>query len=85
MALLPAEGWLALAFKSDNPGVWLLHCHIAWHASSGLAFQILERTGDIQKALGPERLDAVKETCKQWKQWDATERVNQEDSGKYIL
>ncbi|KAJ9221105.1 CAZyme family AA1 [Paecilomyces variotii] len=81
VALLPSEGWLALAFRSDNPGVWLLHCHIAWHASSGLALQILERTGDIHKALGPERLDAVKETCKQWKQWDATERVNQEDSG----
>ncbi|KAL1847322.1 hypothetical protein Plec18170_008670 [Paecilomyces lecythidis] len=81
VALLPAEGWLALAFKSDNPGVWLLHCHIAWHASSGLALQILERTGDIQKALGQQRLDAVKETCKEWKKWDSTERVNQEDSG----
>ena len=34
-ALLPAGGFLAMAFRPDNPGAWLLHCHIAWHASSG--------------------------------------------------
>lgn len=28
VALLPAEGYLALAFKPDNPGIWLVHCHI---------------------------------------------------------
>lgn len=28
VALLPSGGWLAIAFKPDNPGVWLVHCHI---------------------------------------------------------
>ena len=28
VALLPQGGYLAIAFKPDNPGVWLLHCHI---------------------------------------------------------
>lgn len=28
VALLPLGGYLAIAFKPDNPGVWLLHCHI---------------------------------------------------------
>ena len=28
VALLPIGGYLAIAFKPDNPGVWLLHCHI---------------------------------------------------------
>ena len=28
VALLPAGGYLAIAFKPDNPGIWLLHCHI---------------------------------------------------------
>jgi FtsP/CotA-like multicopper oxidase with cupredoxin domain len=23
-----ASGWLALAFRTDNPGSWLMHCHI---------------------------------------------------------
>ena len=35
VALLPSAGYLALAFRPDNPGIWLVHCHIAWHASSG--------------------------------------------------
>lgn len=28
VALLPLGGYLAIAFRPDNPGVWLLHCHI---------------------------------------------------------
>ena len=28
VALLPSGGYLAIAFRPDNPGVWLLHCHI---------------------------------------------------------
>lgn len=35
VVLVPAGGYIAIAFKPDNPGVWLLHCHIAWHASAG--------------------------------------------------
>lgn len=32
-AHLPEGGWLALRFVADNPGVWLLHCHINSHLS----------------------------------------------------
>lgn len=28
VAMLPTNGWLALAFQSDNPGAWIMHCHI---------------------------------------------------------
>ncbi len=28
VATLPAGGWLVLAFPADNPGAWLMHCHI---------------------------------------------------------
>ena len=27
-ATLPGGGWLAIAFRADNPGAWLMHCHI---------------------------------------------------------
>jgi FtsP/CotA-like multicopper oxidase with cupredoxin domain len=27
-ANMPAAGWLVLAFETDNPGTWLMHCHI---------------------------------------------------------
>ena len=30
-----AGGYVAVAFKPDNPGTWLVHCHIAWHVSAG--------------------------------------------------
>ena len=28
VALLPRGGYLAVAFQPDNPGIWLVHCHI---------------------------------------------------------
>ncbi|KAM0805775.1 multicopper oxidase-domain-containing protein [Usnea florida] len=67
VALLPRGGYLAIAFKPDNPGVWLMHCHIAWHASSGLALQILERQEDIIPTIGP--LGATEAGCKSWDKW----------------
>lgn len=71
VVLVPANGFVAIAFKADNPGVWLLHCHIAWHASSGLGFQILERQDEILKKLTPERLAPVVDGCDKWKTWFA--------------
>jgi len=77
VALLYSGGYLALAFKLDNPGIWLLHCHIAWHASSGLALQILERQQDILPSIGS--LAATEETCKGWDAMNL--RFAQDDSG----
>lgn len=28
VAMLPADGWLVIAFETNNPGAWLMHCHI---------------------------------------------------------
>lgn len=85
VALLPSNGWLAIAFRSDNPGVWLLHCHIAWHASSGLALQLLERQDEILDVLGRQRVGAVEQTCIGWDQWlKDGEKIDQEDSGTFF-
>jgi len=65
VALLPAGGYLIIAFKADNPGIWLIHCHIAWHASSGLAMQILENVDDIQL----QDKAGLEKTCKNWDTW----------------
>jgi Multicopper oxidase len=67
VALLPANGYLILAFKADNPGTWLMHCHIAWHASSGLALQILEREGDIE--ISDDSMEKINRTCYNWDRW----------------
>ncbi|KAF2089865.1 multicopper oxidase [Saccharata proteae CBS 121410] len=79
VAFLPSNGYLALAFKPDNPGVWLVHCHIAWHASSGLALQILERQADILDTIGT--LERTNDTCKGWDSYVAANPIDQDDSG----
>ena len=40
-------GYTVIGFETDNPGVWLMHCHIAWHVDGGLALQYIERPHDI--------------------------------------
>ncbi|KAL8821166.1 MAG: hypothetical protein Q9191_007366 [Dirinaria sp. TL-2023a] len=42
VAFLPSKGWLVIAFPTDNPGAWLMHCHIGFHISEGLGVQFLE-------------------------------------------
>ncbi|KAF2660090.1 multicopper oxidase [Lophiostoma macrostomum CBS 122681] len=63
-ATLPAGGFLVLAFESDNPGAWLMHCHIPFHISQGLGLQFLERSDEIVSANGG--LSGLKDGCATW-------------------
>jgi len=63
-ATLPAQGYLVLAFESDNPGAWLMHCHIPFHISAGLGVQFLERMDEITGHIGS--LDETQKGCKSW-------------------
>lgn len=75
VVLLPKNGYIVIAFKLDNPGTWLLHCHIAWHASGGLALQILEDKDKVEELLGkdinPDQTarDQIDDGCAGWKEW----------------
>jgi FtsP/CotA-like multicopper oxidase with cupredoxin domain len=51
VAVLPSASYLVNAFYTNNPGVWLLHCHIGWHTSEGFALQIVERYSEIAALL----------------------------------
>ena len=31
------RGYVVLRFRADNPGLWMLHCHILFHQGSGMA------------------------------------------------
>ncbi len=64
VAQMPGSGWIVIAFKTDNPGCWLLHCHIGWHVSQGLGIQFLERKAEIQKLM---HLDQIEPTCDAWR------------------
>lgn len=41
--LVPAWGYVVIRFLADNRGIWALHCHVLWHAGSGMsmAFEVL--------------------------------------------
>ncbi|KAL3473071.1 Cupredoxin [Aspergillus californicus] len=40
--VVPPMGYAVLRFRSDNPGVWMFHCHIDWHLMQGLAMTFVE-------------------------------------------
>ncbi|KAI2623780.1 multicopper oxidase [Xylaria nigripes] len=79
VAMLPANGYLAMAFMNDNPGVWLVHCHIGWHTSQGLALQIVERSSDISSAVRDKV--ALNQTCTAWNNYQSSVKLEQDDSG----
>ena len=40
-ASVEAYGWTLIRVITDNPGMWALHCHIAWHTEAGMLMQLL--------------------------------------------
>lgn len=77
VAAIDQPGFLVIQFNQDNPGVWPLHCHIAWHVSQGLYLNILEKPESIKyKIPGP-----VKETCNDYNDWITSNVPFQIDSG----
>ncbi|RMZ70755.1 multicopper oxidase [Pyrenophora seminiperda CCB06] len=77
-AMLPASGYLVLAFQADNPGAWLMHCHIGWHTSEGFALQWVERMGEIGNITNKE---ALASNCVSWNEHSDAVALVQEDSG----
>ncbi|KAH8658262.1 multicopper oxidase [Xylariales sp. PMI_506] len=77
-AMLPSSGYLAIAFKTDNPGAWLMHCHIGWHTSEGFALQFIERQTEITNLLDATTLQ---DNCEAWSTYQTDEDVTQDDSG----
>ena len=76
---LAAGGHLVIAFQTDNPGSWLMHCHVAWHASEGLAVQFVEREREISRTLEPGSLEAFERTCERWHEYENEGVVYQQD------
>ncbi|KAK0107229.1 hypothetical protein ONS95_003931 [Cadophora gregata] len=77
-AMLPASGYLVIAFETDNPGAWLMHCHIGWHTSEGFALQLVERIDDIAAITD---YDTLNSTCAAWNSYVDESGVESEDSG----
>ncbi|KAI7980283.1 Laccase-14 [Camellia lanceoleosa] len=42
---VPTNGWAAIRFKADNPGVWFMHCHLDRHMSWGMDTVLIVKNG----------------------------------------
>ena len=38
--VVPDAGYTLVRFVADNPGYWLLHCHMSWHNEVGMALVV---------------------------------------------
>ncbi|KAK3230310.1 hypothetical protein Dsin_002191 [Dipteronia sinensis] len=43
--MVPAKGWVAIRFVADNPGAWLMHCHLARHLIWGMSTVLIVKNG----------------------------------------
>ncbi|RDL37517.1 uncharacterized protein BP5553_04950 [Venustampulla echinocandica] len=78
VAMLPASGYLVIAIKTDNPGAWLMHCHIGWHLKEGFALQLVERRDEILPLIDYETLN---QTCTAWDAYTRSHVVVEDGSG----
>ncbi|XP_013112818.2 uncharacterized protein LOC106090989 isoform X1 [Stomoxys calcitrans] len=49
---VPAYGYTIIRFYANNPGYWILHCHISIHSESGMA-AIIKVGDDVQMKMCP--------------------------------
>uniref|UniRef100_A0A1D1Y305 Laccase n=1 Tax=Anthurium amnicola TaxID=1678845 RepID=A0A1D1Y305_9ARAE len=47
---VPRNGWAAIRFRADNPGVWFMHCHFERHTSWGMATVFIVENGNSSEA-----------------------------------
>ncbi len=40
--MIPAGGYVVISFEADNPGYWIMHCHIEAHLLDGMAVIVQE-------------------------------------------
>ncbi|CAD6581208.1 MAG: hypothetical protein ASARMPREDX12_000394 [Alectoria sarmentosa] len=71
--------YIVLQYKTDNPGTWPFHCHIAWHVSGGLYINTIEQDALLEKRVLPP---VVANTCKAWDAYSASNVVDEIDSGE---
>ncbi|KAF9445939.1 multicopper oxidase [Macrolepiota fuliginosa MF-IS2] len=56
---------VAIRFRTDNPGPWILHCHIDFHLAEGLAIVFAEAPDDVASA-NPNPPADWKQLCPIW-------------------
>lgn len=60
--MLAPSGVTVIRFRADNPGVWLIHCHMEWHVEGGLTATLIEAPQELQRQRNPIP-QAFKDQC----------------------
>ncbi|KAJ9616095.1 uncharacterized protein PV06_06553 [Exophiala oligosperma] len=61
-----ASGYTVIGFETDNPGAWLMHCHIVWHVDGGLALQWIERPAEIKPYAASDQFQSECDSLSDW-------------------
>jgi hypothetical protein len=81
VAMLQRNGYLVLAVEGDNPGAWLMHCHLGFHGAWGMDLQIVEGARDavdlVRDGRDPGRLAQMHDTCEKWTRFQDDKKLNQ--------
>ena len=77
--MLEANSYIVIQYFQDNPGVWPLHCHIAWHLSAGMNWMVLEDPDAVENVMSIPSIMA--QTCRDWSAYTKTNVVKQIDDG----
>jgi hypothetical protein len=75
VAVLQPKGYLVLAIPLDNPGAWLMHCHIGFHAAEGMNIQIAESMKEAVKQV--KEADKMQKNCANWSQFQESKKLDQ--------
>jgi iron transport multicopper oxidase len=57
--VLAAGGYTVIRFIADNPGVWIIHCHMEWHVDAGLTATIIEAPTQLQAQTFPPAMEQI--------------------------
>ncbi|KAF2499368.1 hypothetical protein BU16DRAFT_614808 [Lophium mytilinum] len=58
---IPRRGYVVIRFLADNPGIWMLHCHLLWHQASGMAMGL--HIGVNEEWVDEARANRSRELC----------------------
>ena len=59
--MLNKNAYSVWRFQANNPGVWLFHCHIEYHITSGLMATMVEAPDHLNNLTIPkDHIDACK-------------------------
>ncbi|KAM0893167.1 hypothetical protein ACQ4PT_025299 [Festuca glaucescens] len=49
---IPTNGWVAIRFRAENPGVWFMHCHLERHMVWGMETVFIVKNGKEKGSKG---------------------------------